>query len=202
VYARGNDKRRIFAGDRDRREYLRLLGVAVQRHAWFCLAYCLMDNHVHLLLETPEPDLDVGMRRFHGAYAQEFNDRHGRSGHLFQGRYGAVRLRYPGQVPTAAAYIAANPVGAGLCGEPSGWPWSSHAVARQARAPNWLATARLLSYYDAIGGDPWERHGRAVEERCRLAVSATACAPNRSPSSPAPPPPSSWATSPSPTAST
>jgi putative transposase len=191
VYARGNDRRRIFGGDRDRREYLRLLGRIVERHAWLCLAYCLMDNHVHLLLETPEPNLDVGMRRFHGTYAQEFNERHGRSGHLFQGRYGAVRLKYPGQVPTAAAYIAANPVEAGLCADPADWPWSSHAAMCEATAPGWLSIARLLTYYDALGGDPWERHSLAVEERSRVAVSAAACAPNRSPSSPAPPPPSS-----------
>src|SRR3712207_2241831 len=89
VYARGNEGRVIFRDDADRSAYLRLLGAVVVRRRWSCLAYCLMDNHVHLLVEIPEPDLAEGMRQLHGDYARGFNDRHARSGHLFQGRYGS-----------------------------------------------------------------------------------------------------------------
>ena len=67
-----------------------LLEQVVVRHGWRCLAYCLMKNHVHLLVETPEPNLAAGMRRLHGLHAQRFNKRHGHVGHVFQGRYGAT----------------------------------------------------------------------------------------------------------------
>ena len=84
VYARGIEKRLIYQDDRDRGAYLTLLGAVVDEHAWLPLAYCLMDNHVHLVVETPEPNLGVGMRTLHGGYATTFNARHARDGHLFQ----------------------------------------------------------------------------------------------------------------------
>ena len=84
VYARGNDRRAIYLDDGDRAAYLAMLGRVVVMKGWRCLAYCLMDNHVHLLIETPEPNLGSGMQRLHGLYAQSHNERHGRSGHLFQ----------------------------------------------------------------------------------------------------------------------
>ena len=202
VYARGNNRRLIYEDDRDRLKYLALLGEVVGREGWRCLSYCLMDNHVHLLVETPQPNLDVGMRRLHGDYARIFNKRHTRSGHVFQGRYGAEPLKREAHLFAAAAYIAANPVDAGLCADPHAWPWGSHSVAGTAAEPPWLDTARLLALYEALGGDAHQRYASSVDERARrarpLAVSATACAPNRSQSSPVPAPPSSCKTSRSP----
>ena len=104
-----------------------MLAQAVRRQRWSCLAYCLMHNHIHLLVETPQPNLGAGMQRLHGLYAQTFNKRHKRCGHLFQGRYGGDRVRTDEQLLTAARYIALNPVEAGLCERPDEWPWSSHA---------------------------------------------------------------------------
>jgi REP-associated tyrosine transposase len=92
---------------------------------WNCPAYCLMGNHVHLLVETPEANLAAGMQLLHGVYAQRHNRRHRRSGHLFQGRFGATRLRSDEQVSQVVLYIAQNPVEAGLCARPEQWPWSS-----------------------------------------------------------------------------
>jgi REP-associated tyrosine transposase len=129
VFARGNDRRLIYLDDPDRRTYLRMLRATVRQCRWRLLAYCLMDNHVHLLIETPETNLGRGMQWMHGLYAREFNARHGRSGHLFQGRYGAVRIKTDEQLWTAAVYVAMNPVVAGLCARPSEWPWSSHSAA-------------------------------------------------------------------------
>src|SRR3954454_20748947 len=86
VYARGNAREDIYRDDVDRRMYLHTLGREVARWKWRCLAYCLMSNHVHLLLETPEPNLGRGMQRAHGTYARLFNRRHARVGHVFQGR--------------------------------------------------------------------------------------------------------------------
>src|SRR3712207_4617377 len=90
VWARGNDRRAIFRDDRDRLTYLRLLGRAVVWKRWRCLAYCLMDNHVHALIETPRPNLASGVQWVHGHYGRIFNDRHGHTGHVFQGRYGST----------------------------------------------------------------------------------------------------------------
>ena len=125
VFARGNDQRLIYRDDSDRRRYLRLLAVTVERLGWRLLAYCLMDNHVHLLIETPYPNLAAGMQDLHGTYARTFNDRHGRSGHLFQGRYGAIRIKTDEQLGAVTEYIAMNPVKAGLCVTPDEWPWSN-----------------------------------------------------------------------------
>lgn len=166
MYARGNRRQLIFLDDTDRQTYLVLLGRVVARTAWRCLAYCLMTNHVHLLVETPEPNLGRGMQRLHGTYAQTFNERHGTSGHVFQGRFGAACARDEGHVWQAAAYIARNPVEAGLCSRPETWPWSSHAVvAGSATTPSWLDTARLLEHFHPLGGDPARRYLDAVEDR-------------------------------------
>jgi putative transposase len=90
VFARGNGRQLIYLDDADRGSYLAMLARAVAHRQWRCLAYCLMDNHVHLLIETPLPNLGAGMQWLHGRFAQQFNERHGRSGHVFQGRYGSV----------------------------------------------------------------------------------------------------------------
>jgi putative transposase len=164
VYARGNRQQRIFFDGTDRVSYLRMLGVAVSQHAWRCLAYCLMDNHVHLVLETPAPNLGVGMQHLHGAYARAFNDRHDHSGHLFQGRYGAKIIRTDQQLWATVRYVAINPVAAGLCASADGWPWSSCAGQR----PPWLDHERLLEYLAAGGGDPRRRYAELIATTLNL----------------------------------
>lgn len=115
VFARGNGRQRIFVDDADRRRYSRYLGTTIEQQEWRCLAYCLMNNHLHLLLETPLPNLSAGIQRLHSRYAQAFNGRHQQVGHLFQGRFGAVRITSDEQLWTVVAYITANPVKSGLC---------------------------------------------------------------------------------------
>ena len=158
VFARGNDKQAIYRCDRDRVLYLALLGDVVVRQQWRCLAYCLMDNHVHLLVETPEPNLGRGMQRLHGMYGQMFNKWHGRTGHVFQGRFGAVRVTSDAQLLETARYVVRNPVDGGLCDAPEQWPWGSHATGLEARAPAWLDTPRLLDFFGAGGGDSRRRY--------------------------------------------
>lgn len=132
------------------------------------MAYCLLDNHVHLLIETPEANLGAGMQHLHGLYGQTFNARHGRSGHVFQGRYGAVRVTSDEHLWTVVAYIAHNPVEAGLCKDPNQWPWSSHAAALGAPSPYWLDIAHLLRYFEAMGGEPRRRYAELVMGKDRL----------------------------------
>jgi REP-associated tyrosine transposase len=164
VFARGNAKQLIFLDDPDRRMYLRMLRWVVKRVRWRCLAYCLMNNHVHLLIETPHANLGSGMQRLHGLYAQTFNDHHGRRGHLFQGRYGSVRMLSDEQLWTTVAYIAINPAAAGLCERPRDWPWSSHAGVTASAFPRWLDVPRLLSFFEGLGPDPRSRYERAVDD--------------------------------------
>lgn len=124
VWARGVEKRMIFLDDRDRRVYVGLLKAEIARSKWVCLAWCLMGNHVHLLIQTPEPNLGKGMHWIHMHYARWFNDRYDRVGHLFQDRFGSSRLWTDAAVAEKARYIAMNPVEAGLCRKPEEWPWA------------------------------------------------------------------------------
>ncbi len=149
VFARGNDRCAIYLDDRDRRLYLERLERVANKLKWRGLAYCLMNNHVHLMIETPDPNLSDGMRLLHGGYAQRFNARYGRAGHLFQGRYGGVRMRSDGQVCAVALYVARNPVSAGLCDTPEAWPWSSFPATAAGKAASWMDEARLLSFFDS-----------------------------------------------------
>ena len=138
--------------------YLRILRGTVRHCRWRLLAYCLMDNHVHLLLETRKPNLGAGMRRLHGSYAQRFNARHGSSGHLFQERYGSVPVETDEQLWTLVVYIAMNPVEAGLRGRPDDWPWSSHSMVLSDTAPDWVDVPHLLDRFAAAGGDGRRRY--------------------------------------------
>jgi putative transposase len=163
VFARGNDKQAIYRDDVDRETYLRALRQTVKRSRWRLLAYCLMDNHVHLLIETPERNLGDGMRRLHGLYGQIFNARHGRCGHVFQGRYGCERIKSDEQLWTVAVYIARNPVEAGLCEASADWPWSSHARTASGDSPEWIDAAHLLAHFAAAGGDGQARYVAMTE---------------------------------------
>ena len=154
VFARGVDRCAIFRDDQDRQIYLDLLGEVVRRFKWDCLSYCLMGNHTHLLVRTPEPTLGRGMHRLQGFYAQDFNERHGRIDHLFQGRFGSSRIWTPDKLRKTADYIADNPVVAGLCRSAADWPWSSQAVLVTGDAPRWLARpARLLAVQLQLAAD-------------------------------------------------
>jgi len=129
VYARGVAGADIYRDDLDRQLYLRFLAEVSERFDWICLAYCLMTNHVHLLVETPEGNLAEGVQSLHGTYAQKFNWRHERAGHLFQGRYGATRITSDAHLHTATMYIVRNPVEAGLCANPGDWRWLHYEAA-------------------------------------------------------------------------
>ena len=173
VTARGVARRPLFRDDLDRVRYLRMLGIVVGGQAWRCLSYCLMDNHVHLLLETPKPNLARGMQRLHGDYGRSFNHRHGLNGHVFQGRYHTVRIQSDRQLWAAAAYIADNPVEAGLCARAEDWRWSSHAASLGRRGPHWLDAARLHERLRAFGAsDPRAALEAAIDSRRPLASPA------------------------------
>ena len=103
--SRGNERRAIFTDDQDREGFLDLLHQVNRRYHWLCHAYCLMENHYHLLIETPEGNLSLGMRQLNGVYTQTFNRRHDRVGHLFQGRFQAVLIQKDSHLLEACRYI-------------------------------------------------------------------------------------------------
>ena len=118
-------------------------------------------------IETPEPNLGKGMQGLHGDFAREINIRHDRSGHVFQGRYGSKRVRQESHLWTTAAYIAANPVEAGMTPSAEAWPWASHRfAAADGPAPLWLDSRRLFELFESLGGDPRERYCELVRDRC------------------------------------
>jgi len=124
-----------FRNDGDRLHFLQLLDRVVSRHRWLCQAYCLLGTHYHLLVETPAPDLSSGMHRLNGAYAQGFNKRDKRRGHLFGDRFTAVTVKSDGHLLHLSRYIALNPVRAGLSATPEGWEWSSYGATIGLRVP-------------------------------------------------------------------
>lgn len=126
VIARGNGGQAIFIDDYDRVGMLQLFALVGAKHRWQCLAYCLMSNHYHLLVRTPESTLAVGMQAIQSRYAHGFNERHERSGHLFGSRYFQRPVESESHALTSAVYTVLNPVRAGLAGNPAEWPWSSY----------------------------------------------------------------------------
>jgi REP element-mobilizing transposase RayT len=144
VVTRGNRRQLIYLDAIDREFFLRLLTLAIARYGWTCHAYCLMGNHYHLLIETREETLSVGMQWLNGAYAQYFNGRHGYDGHLFQGRFWSELVESNVHLIELSRYIVLNPVRAGLCASAGEWEWSSYRAATGAvpvpkhLTPDWL----------------------------------------------------------------
>jgi REP element-mobilizing transposase RayT len=142
VIARGNARTRIVEDDEDRRAFIGSLAAVSGRLEWRVHAYCLMDTHVHAVIETPIPTLGVGMKRLLGGHAFQFNRRHNRFGHLFAGRYAASEIDSDAYLLEVCAYVVLNPVRAGLVIEPGEWKWSSYRFAAGiARVPLFVETS-------------------------------------------------------------
>jgi REP element-mobilizing transposase RayT len=142
VIARGIAGCAIVDDNEDRRELVSRLGPVSGRFGWRVHAYCLMDTHLHTVIETPEPTLGLGMQRLLGGYALEFNQRHGRHGHLFASRYSASLVEKDAYLLEVCVYVVLNPVRAGLVTAPEDWVWSSYrSTAGIAEAEPFLETS-------------------------------------------------------------
>ncbi|HXF66257.1 MAG TPA: transposase [Burkholderiales bacterium] len=163
VTARGNARAAIFLDDADRELFLKFLGREVEQQRWRLHAYCLMPNHYHLLLETPEPNLARGMARLNAAYSAAFNRRHSRSGHLFQGRYKSILVEREPYFLELCRYVVLNPVRARMCKDPANYRWSSYsATAGRVPAPDWLDCEAVLSRFGESSTTRRARYRRFV----------------------------------------
>ena len=148
VTTRGNARQAIYTDDQDRSTFLAVLAAVVTRSQWLCHAYCLMNNHYHLLIETPQGNLSAGMRQLNGIYTQRFNRRHTRVGHVFQGRFKAILVERENYLLELCRYVVLNPVRAGLAKRPQTYRWSSYrATAGLEKAPEWLTREWVLAQF-------------------------------------------------------
>jgi putative transposase len=148
VTSRGNARGRIFRNDKDREYFLDLLGFIIERFHWLCHAWCLMDNHYHLILETPEGNLSRGMRQLNGIYTQKYNWRYTKTGHVFQGRYKAILVDKENYLLELCRYVILNPVRANIVKRPQDWKWSSYrSTTGTAKTPQWLTTDWILAQF-------------------------------------------------------
>lgn len=182
VTQRGNRRLPVFFSDDDRRAYLQLVADAAEASGTRCLAWCLMDNHVHLILvPTQEDGLRATLGEAHRRYTRMINFREGWRGHLFQGRFASYPMD-AAHLLAAVRYVENNPVAAKMVAHAPDWPWSSaksHVRGQRTRidpltdmaaladiAPNWRAMQR--SGLEAGGaGAKDEAVAEAIEARLR-----------------------------------
>src|SRR4029077_4364817 len=158
VTSRGNERKAIFKDDTDRKLFLDTLARVKDRFHWICHAYCLMNNHYHLVIETPDGNLSRGMRQLNGVYTQAYNRRHDRAGHLFQGRFKGIVVQKETHFLEVCRYVVLNPVRAKAVRDPGKWKWSSYRATAERDSPNGCLTIKkVLSQFG-------RRYGRAQEK--------------------------------------
>ena len=157
VTSRGDRREAIYLNDADRRAWLETLDQVCSRFNWVCHAWCQMTNHYHIVVETVEGNLSLGMRQLNGVYTQFINRSHQRVGHVFQGRYKGILVEKDSYLLELARYVVLNPVRAGMVRDAAAWPWSSyHAMIDAEKPPAWLQTDWVLGQFSP-------QRGRAIK---------------------------------------
>ena len=165
VTSRGDRREDIYLTDNDRNAFLKILGEVCERYNWIVHAYCLMDNHYHILIETPDGNLSKGMRHLNGVYTQYFNRTHKRVGHVYQGRYKAIIIQKENYLLEVARYIVLNPVRAYMVRTENDWQWSSYrSTLGHSRPPVWLNTNWIIAHFSKNQSTARERYRRFVAE--------------------------------------
>lgn len=141
ITSRGNEQKTIYRNDEDRRIFLETLKKVNKRYNWICHAYCLMNNHYHIVIETPDGNLSKGMRQLNGVFTQIYNKRHNRVGHIFQGRYKAILIEKESYLLEVSRYVVLNPVRAKAVGSPEQWKWGSYRATAGIEKPHPCLTA-------------------------------------------------------------
>jgi REP-associated tyrosine transposase len=156
---------KLYRDDADRLEFLRGLARVTAKTGWTCMAYCLMTSHYHLIVDVADGVLPATMHALNLPYSRNFNRRHALRGHLQFGPYGSRRIVDDDDLLNRFAYVANNPVEAGLCRTPADWPWSSYAgTVGLGPAASFVDDARVLSCFDWRDGDPRAALRRRVEK--------------------------------------
>lgn len=169
VTSRGNARADIFDDDSDRQRFLSILGQVVKRFNWLCHAYCLMGNHYHLLIETPEGNLSAGMRQLNGVYTQAYNRAHHKDGHIFKGRFKAILVEKESHLRELCRYIVLNPVRAAMAERPEQYAWSSYLpTIGKAAVPAFLTTEWLLGNFSATAPEARRLYRQFVQEGMSL----------------------------------
>jgi len=151
IMNRGGARQKIFVDEQDYQGFVKTVGEIHDRWGVEIFAYCLMGNHYHLCLRTPEGNLSRVMRHVDGLYTQRFNRKHRRDGALFRGRYKAIVVDKDAYLAQVVRYIHLNPVEAGLVQEPEAYVWSSHRYYLRAKgAPKWLRTEEVMGQFRNI----------------------------------------------------
>lgn len=165
VTTRGNNRDRIFRDADDRLCFLARLEAVVRRYAWICHAYCLMGNHIHLIVALREETLAVGMQQLQCRYARQYNRRYGRSGHVFGNRYYSLVVENDAHLLELCRYVVLNPVRAGTCTSPEEWPWSSYrAMVGLAPRPAFLTVDWLLAQFGRDEEEARREYARFVNQ--------------------------------------
>jgi len=171
VTSRGNERKAIFKTDRDRGKFLTYLESAHERYGAIIHVFCLMDNHYHLLLETPRGNLSQILHHVNGAYTTYFNVKRQRSGHLFQGRYHAILVEKDAYCQELSRYIHMNPLRAGKAKDLRLYPWSSYPYYIGLKGkPSWLETGSILGYFGRKESWAQTKYREFVEEATRIKI--------------------------------
>ncbi|HET9112610.1 MAG TPA: transposase [Burkholderiales bacterium] len=164
VTARGDRQGDIFLSEKDRDDWLDLLGDICTRFNWVVHAFCQMTNHYHLLVETIDGNLSRGMQQLNGIYTQRVNRRHSLVGHLFQGRYKAILVQKESYLLELSRYVILNPIRARMVESLEEWQWSSYrSIMGLAPVPSWLDTDWLLSRFGTERDDARQRYYQFVK---------------------------------------
>lgn len=165
VTARGNARQAIFLDDDDHHRFLAVLGRVVSRFHLLLHAYCLMDNHFHLVVETPDANLSTAMRQLNGVYTQAFNRHHDRVGHVLQGRFKAIIVDRENYLLELCRYVVLNPVRAKITRKADTYPWSSfQATAGVVPPPAFLTVDWLLAQFGRQRGVAQRKYRAFVAE--------------------------------------
>jgi len=166
VMSRGNARSAIFLNDEDRKLFLEILRNVIERYGWKCYTYCLMNNHYHLLIETPGANLSIGMRQLNGVYTQACNRAHRLTGHIFQGRFKAHVVDKQNYLLMLSAYIALNPVRVKLARKAEDWIWSSYrAIIGVDQVPGWLEAHYIREQFGSTMKKAKKNYERFVAEQ-------------------------------------
>ena len=165
VTSRGNKRQNIFENHEDRNTFINVFAKVIKTYGWRCFAFCLMDNHYHILIQTPNGDLSSGMRDLNGIYTQLYNQKHQTTGHILEGRYKAFVIEQGDYFLEVLRYTVLNPIRANVVKRPDDWPWSSYSATAYGRKMYpFIDQKFVLQLFSRADGLARERYRKFVQD--------------------------------------